>query len=204
MRLGINVPDELLQRAKEIDPPLNISQVCREAIQARADLVDRARALVLNDISEIDRLERELVLRPEPDWAALALEDASEWLRGVTPERWNRFLYESDFLRRQGRDQAEMVDLWSGDVSDAGLRRRIAENEEWLIERYEEQWATGSPDVNLRAQAYEKYSRAWLFYVNEARRMLEERRKEEYDKLMAEREQHRRAISKPEVPEHLL
>jgi len=60
------------------------------------------------------------------------------------------------------------------------------------------------PDASLQAEACEEYSHAWLAYMDRARQMLERRRKVEYDRLVAEREQHRRQIQRPEFPEHLL
>ena len=34
MRIGVNVPNELLERVKEIEPRVNISSICRKAIES--------------------------------------------------------------------------------------------------------------------------------------------------------------------------
>ena len=43
MRLGINVPDELLRRVKEIRPRVNVSQVCRQALERYVDIAEQAK-----------------------------------------------------------------------------------------------------------------------------------------------------------------
>ena len=49
MRIGINVPNELLQRVKAIRPEVNVSQICREALEESARNAERVRARVAAD-----------------------------------------------------------------------------------------------------------------------------------------------------------
>ena len=44
MRIGVNVPDDLLKQMEPIKHMTNLSQVCREAIKDRVDAYERARA----------------------------------------------------------------------------------------------------------------------------------------------------------------
>ena len=208
MRLGINVPDELLRRVKKIRPRVNVSQVCRQALQRYVDIAEQAKAQAAADHvdAHVDRLAQDVKAPPtEPDWVAYALDDARDWVREVTREGWKMFIYQSDFLRRQGRDEAEMVDIWSGGGNDRGLTYRMyvmGESSEWFEYRLEEQFESGGPDPHVKAR--EEYSRAWLGYVNEVRRKLENRYKEEYDRVMAERAEYRRSRPDPELPQQLV
>ena len=207
MRIGINVPNELLKQVKQISPKVNVSQVCRDALSHRVEVADRAIAQAGSDgvdehVARLDRsVPKEMI---EPDWVALALYDARDWVRTVTPEAWKLFVYQADVLRRQGRDEAEMVDIWSqGEGDNIGLPRRLWGKRDWFERQSEIEVQTGVTS-DARQKAGEEYSRAWLGYVNEVRRMLEKRRKEEYDRVMAERAAQLRNPPKPEIPSKLL
>jgi hypothetical protein len=41
MRIGINIRNELMRRLEPLKPALNISQVCREALAAKAESYER-------------------------------------------------------------------------------------------------------------------------------------------------------------------
>ena len=205
MRIGINVPDELLRRVKEIRPQVNVSQVCREALERYVEIAERAKAQAIDDHVDVnvDRLAQS-VKAPmiEPDWVAYALDDARDWIRTVTPENWKWFTCESDIFRRQGRDEAELVAGWSGSGDCKGFTNRLWDNGEWYDYQFEEHYVNGGPDPYNKAR--EEYSRAWLGYVHEARRMLENRYKEEYDRVMAERAEYRKSRPDPEPPQRLV
>ena len=49
MRIGVNIPDDLYQRMKHIKHTVNVSQVCREAIEAYVEDYERARARLESD-----------------------------------------------------------------------------------------------------------------------------------------------------------
>ena len=206
MRIGINVPNGLLQQVKEIRPEVNVSQVCREALEHRVHVAEFAAARAHDDGVEV-QVERlgGLVSRPpdEPDWLAYAIEDASEWVKAVTPEAWDKFIYQADVRRRQGRDETEMVDLWSRGGGVKGLKDRLREHDEWFIYQSEVQFESGVTS-DTDAKAKEEYGRAWLGYVNEARHLLEKRRTEELNRFRAERDEYRRSLPKPEAPPQLI
>ena len=208
MRIGINVPNELLKRAKEIRPQVNVSKVCREALEHRVEIAERAKAQAIDDglDEHVTRLAQFAKAPPiEPDWEAYALDDARDWVRTVTPEDWKMFIYQSDFLRAKGREEADMVDVWSGSGGDRGLTYRLyvmSESTEWFEYQFEEQFESGGPDPHVKAR--EEYCRAWLGYVHEARRKLEKLHKEEYDRVMAERKKYRQSRPHPELPQQLV
>ena len=206
MRIGVNVPNELLQQVKQIRPDVNVSQVCREALEHRVEVAQRAIAQATSDgVDEhVTRLDRS-VARPliEPDWVAHALDDARDWVGTVTPETWERFTYQGDFLRKQGRDETEMVRLWSQSDGVKGFGYRLDENKEWFISQYEIQFESDASS-NLHEKAEKEYARAWLGYVNEVRRLLEKHRKDEYDRVMAERAQYRQSRPPADLPSQLV
>lgn len=206
MRIGINVPDELLRRVKEIRPQVSVSQVCRQALERYVEIADMAKAqAIANHVDEHVNKLAQSSKSPmiEPDWVAHALDDARDWVRGVTVVAWERFIYQVDFLRRQGRDEAEMVDIWS-DIGDGkGLQHRMSANAEWFEYQFDLQFESGGgPDPHNKAR--EEYSRAWLGYVHEARRRLENHYKDRYDRVMAGRAEHRRSLQDPELPPQLV
>lgn len=206
MRIGINVPNELLKQIKQIRPEVNVSQVCREALQHRVDVARRCIARAVSDgVDEhVERFDRSIAKLPmEPDWEAYALDDARAWVSTVTPEVWERFIYQADFLRKQGRDEIEMVDIWSSGEGVEGFNRRVHDNREWFIAQNELDFESGI-DRNLQEKAKREYGRAWLGYLHEVRHRLEKRRKEEYDRVMAERAEYRRSRPKPEMPAQLV
>ena len=206
MRIGITVPDELLRRVKGTWPPVNVSQVCRDALEHCAETSDRAKAQAISDgVDEhVIRLATSLKMPViEPDWAGYALEHARDWVRTVTPEKWQQFIYQSDHLRTKGRDEAEMVGIWSQDEDGRGLLQCLLEHNEWFecqLELSFESDAVTDPYDKAR----EEYSRAWLGYVYEVRRSLEEHHKVERERVMAERTQYRRSRKAPELPPQLV
>ena len=52
MRIGVNIPEDLYQRLKPLKETVNISQVCREAIEAYVN--DYERALSRNEADGMD------------------------------------------------------------------------------------------------------------------------------------------------------
>ena len=206
MRIGINVPNELLKQVKQIRPEVNVSQVCREALEHRVEVAQRAAAqAVSGGVSEhVERLGRSVTKPPmEPDWEAYALDDARAWVSRITPEVWERFIYQADFLRRKGRDETEMVHIWSQGDGVEGFGRRLNEAQEWFISQYDLDFESDTSS-NLHEKAEREYGRAWLGYVNEVRRLLEKLRKDEYDRVMAERAEYRRSRPDPEWPSQLV
>ena len=199
MRIGINVPSELLKQVKEISPAVNVSQVCREALEQRVEVAERAAAQIARDGANehVERLDRSVAKLPiEPDWEALALDDARAWVSTVTPRFWEGFFNEADFFRRTGRDEMELVRFYQ---DGGGFVSHMRENEEWYELNFE---------YGIASYAWEKaereYGRAWLGYVYEVRRLLEKHRKDEYDRVMAERAEQRRSRPDPELPSQLV
>ena len=104
----------------------------------------------------------------EPDWAEYAIDDARDWRMKVTQKELEFFNHQRDILRKQGRDEAEMVEIWSQSKNDNGLLHHLDENRAWFEYQLEVQVEVGDgPDPYEKAR--EEYSRAWLGYVHRNR-----------------------------------
>ena len=206
MRIGINVPNELMKRVKEINPAVNVSQVCREALEERVRVGERAISQADADgvDKEVARLAESLG-NPliEPDWETYALEDAREWVRAITPELWEDFVEEYDWVSEDGIDVTTMVSWLSPMIGVKGFYVRQHENQEWLSAQFRVKSKPGNR-TNPYKEAKKEYDRAWLNYVNEARRKLERHWKDEYEKVMAERKEYRLSLPNPELPPQLI
>ena len=159
MRLGINIPREIYDQIKESRPEVNLSQVCREALEQRISLGERAIARVAEDgmEGEVTRLAQSVRnLLMEPDWAGYAREDARDWLRVVSKEEWEQF-----------------IDLWY-DLEEFGMSPLI-KTTNLLFERIREyeDWFMAQDRVGNYGAAWSKavgdYERAWVDYVSKVR-----------------------------------
>ena len=207
MRIGVNIPNKLMNRVKEIRPPVNVSQVCREALEERAMTQDRVLAQVASDSVDDQVLRLAESLRNpliEPDWETYALEDARRWVEAVDDYLWERFIDQYDHLQREGRESMVMIDIWSRGNGTKGLMDRIYEHYDWLVEQHGAQFKSGYGDSNPQEKASKLYARAWLGYVLEVRHRLEQHRKDEYEKLKAEREEYRQSLPDVVLPPQLM
>ena len=206
MRIGINVPNELMKRVKEINPSVNVSQVCREALEERVRVGERAISQ-----ADADGVDKEVVrlaealgnVLIEPDWETYAIEDAREWVSKITPEDWRYFIYQYDYQVRNGRRAEEMVPIWSGQRGIGGYRKRMYDNNDWFDEQCEID-DTGEAILEAHKQSLKEYVRAWLGYVLEVRRKLENHWKDEHERVKTERKEYLLSLSDPELPPQLI
>ncbi len=202
MRLGINVPNELLERVKAIRPEVNVSQICREALAGQARRAERVRDQFAADGMEPHAhrfaFSTEAPM-PEPDWAGFALQDARDWIMSVNPAEWEFFCYQRDTLERLGRGNEN----WHAESSHReGVKSftvRAKENTEWFISQYELDM-----DSNVRELARDEYCLTWMAYVAEVRRLVEKHRSEQREKVIAKRKERIKELARPELPPQLL
>ncbi len=198
MRIGINIPNELMKRIEPFRSEINLSQVCREAIEK----------FVMNDVRIKDRTANDgmdehamrLANPPliEPDWVGYALDDARGWVMAVDLEDWDEFWYRHDFFKDRGDDLTWLAQLPGGpDVMHFGHRQ--SEHKEWFIQ----QCAVNDGPGGLE-QARKQYSHTWLSYVNEVRQKQLQLYEDIHKKTLADRERALRERPEPGVPSHLL
>lgn len=160
MRIGINVPNDLLKRMEPLKRITNVSQVCRDAIQAWVDTYERARLRASQDRMEnvAFRLRQELESY-EVDWEALGHEDAKMWAQMATLKEFEHLFHNVGVAKRKGRTPG----LWCAPIlpGTRDYHERQHEHKEWFsrqIELDEE-----GPNPYLQAEA--EYERGWLSYL---------------------------------------
>lgn len=206
MRIGINVPNELLKQVKENFPTVNVSQFFREALQERIKEKQRVQERVRADgvDEKIDQLARETGLPPEPDWVGLALDDAAAWITNVTPEGWDEFVELVDELREEEASNELYVGVWSMQNGAKGLMKQMNDYEDQLLRALAPRSLVSAARHDFWQRGRREYTRAWLGYMYEVRRLIEQRRKEEYERIRAEYDAVMRARRQPDVPEQLV
>ena len=207
MRIGINVPNELMKRVKEISPAVNVSQVCREALEKRVRVRESAISQAEDDGAdkEVVRLAESLGNSLiEPDWETYGLKDAREWMKRVTAEDWEYFIEDYDYYLENGRDDIWFrVEWWSSMNGSKGFWHRRRENQAWFFAQFRVKSESGN-SANPFEEAQKEYARVWLGYVLEVRRRLEKHWKDEYEKVIVERRQYRLSLPDPELPPQLV
>ena len=103
-RLGINIPSSLYKRMDPIKQRVNISQICRNAIEEWVSAYERSMEKVKQGGIEevVDELRR--AWKPyEVDWQAIGREDARIWAQKATPEHFEIFAHNLKVGRGHGR-----------------------------------------------------------------------------------------------------
>ena len=82
-RINISLPNELQDRIKQFKGSINVSAVCRHALEQRLEILEKAREtreedLDLNELVRRLRDERGVIKR---DSATLGAKDARDWVR---------------------------------------------------------------------------------------------------------------------------
>ena len=207
MRLGINVPNELINRIKAVQPDVNISQVCRDAIQDLAIGHERVTDWLAEDDSIVRVLEfakaHEEMYR-EVDWYVLGLDDAQEWVSTVSTGGWERFLYEYDFLEKKGRtDFAKLVGGNHYHKNKKGFDFLADQYANWFerIDEYEDQFGVST---GFWFDSKERFEKAWVAYVSEVRRQYLEYCQILREETVTEKESALQSRPVPKLPSQLL
>ena len=204
VRIGVNIPNDLMRRLEPLKPELNISQVCREALEAKAARYEQM--LIRLDDGEIKEAvgmvweqEKEFLTVIEVDWEMMACEDAEAWVKAAELKDWKYLHHRQEVIRRQGRPAWDVPPPHLSGVKDfterrgdlnEKMRRQGDDFFDWL---YDEQ---GGIDF---ASAEREYMTAWLAYTNAVWELICQRREDHYRGLLAEH----KTPPQPEVPEHL-
>ena len=202
VRIGINVPDRIMRRIKELDPRVNISQICRDILSSYCGALERIESWVDDYDEEVEEQVIRLSQEPpiEPDWVGHGLEDAREWVRTMHPDQWRYFWHSRDTLKEQAKDLRFLVDFYSGE-GVKGFHDRYREHASWFIPP---QLPPGIDRRDAFDRARENYYLAWQGYVNRVRskqlRNYEEIRKG----VLAEREESLQTALEPEIPPQLV
>ncbi|MBF8268004.1 MAG: hypothetical protein HW388_1512 [Dehalococcoidia bacterium] len=110
MRIGIKVADDILKRMEPFRHLTNVSQICRDAIEAWVDSYERARNRAREDGMEAvaARLQSEHA-EQTVDWEALGHEDAKLWVQMATLEDFETLFHNLKVKERQGRSSENWI-----------------------------------------------------------------------------------------------
>jgi hypothetical protein len=199
VRIGINVPDELLKRIEPLKTVTNVSQICRDAIKTHVETYERAMARAKQDGMEAiaERLGSMLVPQ-EVDWELLGIEDAKMWVQLAKLEDFENLLHRLEVLKRQGRSPYEVPIPRVQGVKF--FEEQSYEHDEWFDRQVEV-----NEEKNPYIEAKLEYQRGKLSYILAVWNMAKEIAKEQYKTESITREHARReARNRIKVPDHLI
>ena len=173
MRIGINIPRDLHQRMEPFKQYINVSQICREAIEHRIRYYERALAIqsdedVLEAIERAWEEERKMRDIIEVDWGMLGCQDAKSWVEAAELKDWDYLHHRQEVIDRQGRPRWVVPPPHLEGVKDfqnhyAELFNRMQQQDDrffdWLYDEY------GGID---KEAAEREYMSAWLAYTDSA------------------------------------
>lgn len=159
MRIGINIPNRLFKRMEPLKQMVNISQVCRDAIQGWVDTYEHAMERAQQDgMEEVAAVLMHEWERYEVDWQAIGHEDAHIWAQKATPNDFEHFAHNLKIGRGLGRTPGIWMAPYLPGTKAYGERQ--AEHEEWFKQQCELDW-----DSNPYLRAQEEYERGWTSYI---------------------------------------
>ncbi len=207
MRIGVNIPNELMRRLKPLKPGLNVSQVCRDALEAEVRNYENMRARLDDDdiqeaVSRITRREQEFRAVLDVNWEKLGYEDAADWVKVAEWHDWERLHHGREIRRKDDRQTWEWQPH-SGKVKDFDDRYReffgrINQQSDDFLDWYEE---LGGFDLR---SAEQEYGNAWHAYTEAVWELICQKKEEYREARRKERLAERENRPAPEVPPHLL
>lgn len=198
MRIGVNVPGELIKRIEPIRPLLNVSQICRDAIETYARNCDRAArldeaALVEAEAARLLGQER----RVNVDWEDMGYHDGKAWAEASDLEDFEDAFHNLGIAQRNGGTwQPWMMSVQGkGAQSVKNYWQRHNEHAEW----YQQQCAI-RPESNPFQEAERLYTAGWLAYVGTVWKMIQDRREEQRREWEAAMRKTRESRPAPRIP----
>ena len=212
VRIGINIPNELMKRLEPLKRELNISQVCREALTAKAEGHERMLSRLENDdvALAIDRhleQEKELLAAISFDWQTLGWEDAACWVKAASDDNWNDFLEDIAWLDENDKPHWEIRPLFIDGVKHLHhremelhgcmeqARQRNPGFDRWLRQRQ------GGIDYQAIKR---EYMTAWTAYISAVWERYRQPLVEYLETVEKERLEAWRNRPRPDVPAHML
>ena len=209
MRVGINIPNELNRRMEPLKPYINVSQICREAIEDRVESYEKARESgsatdVVQAIDQVWEEERKMRDVIDVDWWSLGCQDARSWVAAAKLGDWEYLHHRQDVISRQDRPNWEFPPPDLGGVKTfddrmGELYSRIRQQDDsffdWLYE------VQGGID---RSSAERDYMSAWLTYTGSVWDLFRQKRRQYTEERRRGQSEARREGSPPILSENLL
>ena len=194
MRIGINVPNETLERFKPLKNIYNLSEICRDAIKSRIESYEKALDQAKNDdvYAVADRLSSEYVKKTILDWEAIGRNDAKVWVQLATLKDFEDLFHNIEIHKKKGRKPGQFLGRiipgtkWYED--------HYAEYDYWFKRQYE------IDGIDIRTQAETEYIRGWLSHITAVWQMVKERIAAD---VAARRKAKEESKEKPVIPDNL-
>ncbi len=224
MRIGINIPKDLHQRLQPLKGSINISQICREALEARVDKYEEFVGWLDSEhakeaIAGICDKEMQRKAIVEVDWETIGYQDAKDWVQGATLpdwDYWNRCRNHPDrsnqnFIWLHGRhvrssktrgefvtpDGAKTFFQRHREYMDL-IHDQDDEFWEWMHEQYD-----GLGPLYEWESSEQAYGRAWMTYTSAVWEMICQLRDERATELQNALLKSIENRPVPEVPERI-
>ena len=209
MRIGINIPNDLHRRLEPLKQYVNVSQICREAIEDRIRCYERALASRSDEdtaraIERAWEKEQEMRAILEVNWGMSGYQDAEPWVQAAELKDWNYLHHRQGVIERQGRPRWEVAiphlrGVMTFHERYSELQNRISRQDDqfldWLYDEH------GGIDI---AAAEREYMSAWLVYTDSAWDLFLEMRGRYLEERRRGRLQGGSNRQRPTLPEHLL
>ncbi|MYE41565.1 MAG: hypothetical protein F4X27_15290 [Chloroflexi bacterium] len=224
MRIGINIPKELHQRIQPLKGAMNISQICREALEAHVEKYENSIGWLDSDVAKgtvAERCEEELRRKAmvEVDWETMGYQDAKGWVQAATLadwDDWNRYRNHADPHRQDTiwmHGRYMRTGIGKGTFRSPGavptflerhreyterIHKQDDEFWEWMYDEYD-----GIGPFYDLGTAEQQYGRAWMTFTLAVWEMICREREERQQRWRLDRTETRLTHPEPEVPEHI-
>lgn len=198
MRIGINIPNELIERLKPLKSTHNISEICREALKNYIESYENASQGKGGDemTALANRLYQEFAKKtPRVNWESIGRENARKWAEGASLQDFEDVIHNITIHRRKGAEPGEFLGHWR---IPEGCRFEDAENKQkgWFDRQFE---LDERPNYYMIAK--QDYNRGWVSYLTAVWQMVRSRIKAD-DALWEKVRQ--QPQPKTELPAHLV
>ena len=209
VRIGVNIPNELMRRLEPLKPDLNISQVCREALEAKAASHERMLARLGDSEIQaaIDRVweqEEEFRAAVEVDWEQLGYEDASSWVKAASWDEWDELIEWLDLCKERHYPRWEIIfPPYIEEVEVKVFETRLGElhhRQNEMGKKYPSFYHWSAKNHIDYGAARQAYMTAWLAYTDAVWELVRQREMEYLNEQIAKLS----SPPQPEAPEHLL
>jgi hypothetical protein len=204
MRIGVNIPDELLNRIEPLRPFTNVSKICKDAIMKYVETYERAKKQAIENGAQetAERLfqqQKSLIV----DWEVLGLEDASSWAQLASIDKWEAMFNILDVFERQGRSPFESqvpIPRVEGVKEYHERSHELDGDNGWF-----DQQIQMNENVNPYVSSQLDYQKGFISYIMVIRQMIREKAAADLKQRIAELENRKSELrSKIEIPERLV
>jgi hypothetical protein len=197
MRIGINVPNELIERFKPLKSTHNISEICRDALKNYIESYETASQGTGGDemTAIANRLYQEYNQKtPRVDWEAIGRGNAKKWAEGASLQDFDDVIHNITIHKRKGAEPGEFLGSWR---IPEGCRFEDAQrkHEDWFERQFE---LDERPNYYMLAK--QNYSKGWVSYLTAVWQMVRSRIKD--DDVTWERAR-QQSKPNPEIPANL-